>query len=292
MTCPFLKEAQVRYCQPATVRKLIPLAQSAGADEKCSTADHISCPVFQAQQDGEPSIACPYLRTSLMQYCGAAPVAKFVPYSESLLSRCGNDSHRYCEVYLDMARPEANAIDGDIRVPEWLRYTANHMWLDVTGDGTCHAGIDAFLSRALGKVDAVSYVWTKGLHRAAAVLTIDGLELEVVFPNPFVLTKCNLYLRADPSRLTREPYTAGWLFEGTPSAETEEGLLSAAETRSWFEQEQLRMNQFLQQEAPHGSCGPVAADGGIFAAGVARALERNQTRAMFLEFFSPHANGK
>ena len=49
-----------------------------------------------------------------MQYCGAAPVAKFVPYSESLLSRCGNDSFRYCELYLAMAHPkmEAEEVDG------------------------------------------------------------------------------------------------------------------------------------------------------------------------------------
>ena len=103
MTCPFLKETRVKYCQSASIRKLIPLATPGRADEKCSSASHQSCALFQAQPGEALSEACPFLRESLMQDCGAAPVARFVPYSESLLSRCGNDSHRYCELYQSMA---------------------------------------------------------------------------------------------------------------------------------------------------------------------------------------------
>jgi glycine cleavage system H lipoate-binding protein len=286
MTCPFLKETHVKYCQSATVRKLIPLAHAGRADEKCSSADYVSCPVYRAQPADEDAATCPYLRESLMQYCGAAAVAKFVPYSESLLSRCGNDSHRYCELFLGMAHPDTSAAVDEIFMPDWLRYSANHMWLDVTGDGMCHAGIDAFLSRALGKVERISYLWTKGLHRPAAVLTLGGLELEVVFPNPFVLTGCNLYLRADPSRLTSEPYTGGWLFEGTPEPGTADDLLGGAAAAAWMEQEQRRMNEVLQQRAV-SPVGPTAADGGLFSAGVVRQIDRDQGRVLFHEFFSP-----
>ena len=201
MTCPFLREAQVKFCRTAAVRKLIPLTLAGKTEEKCSSGEHATCAVYQAhpqESDGAPG-PCPYLRESLMQYCGAAPVAKFVPYSESLISRCGNDGFRYCELYLGMAHPatDSDPVDG-IALPNWLRYSANHMWLDVTEDGVCHAGIDAFLSRALGKVDRISYVWQKGIRRPAAVLTVNGMDLEVVFPNPLMLTGCNLYLRADP----------------------------------------------------------------------------------------------
>ena len=150
MTCPFLREAAVKYCQTAAFRKLIPLAAAGRADEKCASEAHAACPVFRLQNQEPISGACPYLRESLMQYCGAAPIARFVPYSESLLSRCGNDGFRYCELYLQMAHPEpAAALDiSAIAAPDWLRYSANHMWLDATGDGACHVGIDAFLSRA------------------------------------------------------------------------------------------------------------------------------------------------
>ena len=166
MTCPFLKEAQVKYCQTATVRKLIPLAQTGRADEKCASSAHATCPVYRMQPQGDASGPCPHLRESLMQYCGAASVTKFVPYSESLISRCGNDGFRYCELYLAMAHPgAAEEVDG-IPLPGWLQYSANHMWLDVTDDGTCHAGIDGFLSRVLGKVDRISYVRLSGTDAA------------------------------------------------------------------------------------------------------------------------------
>jgi glycine cleavage system H lipoate-binding protein len=224
-----------------------------------------------------------------MQYCGAAPVAKMIPYSESEISRCGSDRFRYCELYLSMAHPHVPACDVDgIPLPEWLRYSANHMWLDIGEDGFCHVGIDAFLSRALGQAERISYVWQRGQHRATAVVTVNGVDHEVVFPNPFLLTNCNLYLRADPSRLTAEPYTGGWLFEGEPTPETSGNLLQGAAARQWMEQEQHRINEFLQQQP--GAGGPLAADGGLFADGLSRQLDRDQMLALFHTFFSPYAS--
>src|ERR1035441_10326207 len=178
MACPFLREVHVKYCQSAAIRKLIPMVDSGRTDEKCDSASHLSCKLFQAQPGEEESWACPYLRESLMQYCGAAPVAKFVPYSESLLSRCGNDSHRYCELYLALANPEQPAEPDAIPMPDGLHYSANHMWLDITEDGVCHAGIDAFLARTLGKIDRIAYVGGTGRRHPAAVLSAAGCDLE------------------------------------------------------------------------------------------------------------------
>jgi glycine cleavage system H lipoate-binding protein len=281
MTCPFLRESEVKYCRTASVRKLIPLALAAKTGEKCGNAEHTTCAVFREQpaDDAGGCGPCPYLRESLMQYCGAAPVAKFVPYSESLISRCGNDSYRYCELYLGMAHPAlGEPVDG-VAVPAWLRYSSNHMWLDVTEDGVCHAGIDAFLSRALGKVDRISNVWQRGVRRPAAVFTVNGTDLEIEFPNAFTLTACNLYLRADPARLAAEPYTGGWLFEGTPLPETTRDLVEGAAARNWMESEQHRMNEFLQQQSGF------TADGGQFAGGLLRRLEREHALALYYEFF-------
>ena len=296
MTCPFLKEAQVKFCQTATVRKLIPLALAGKTEERCASADFASCPVYRMHpEEDTDSGPCPHLRESLMQYCGAAPVARFIPYSESLLSRCGNDSFRYCELYLGMAHPQSGpgadpAQEDNLLLPGWLLYSRNHMWLDVTDDGICHVGIDAFLARALGPVERISYVWLKGRHFPTAILHAGGLDLEVVFPNPLLLTNCNLYLRADPGRLTSEPYTGGWLFEGMPLPETAKGLEKGEKARGWMEQEQRRMNQFLQQSQESGA--PTAADGGLFSADLVSLLPRDRMLALFHEFFSPLASGK
>ncbi len=290
MTCPFLKEAQVKYCRAVSQRKLIPMTLSGRVEEKCSSAGYISCLVYRAQAPGEgTAVVCPYLCESLMQYCGGAPVAKFVPYSESLQSRCGNDGYRYCELYLSMAHPEdtCNEVHG-VAMPEWLGYSANHMWIDVTEGGMCHAGIDAFLCRALGKIDRIAYVWQQGVHRPTAVLTAGGSDFEVVFPNEILLTACNLYLRADPAHLTANPY-GSWLFEGRVEPRTLEGVRRGAEARQWMEHELSRISQFLQD---HAGMGEFAADGGHFSSNLVGHLERDQMLALFHEFFSPFASGR
>jgi glycine cleavage system H lipoate-binding protein len=294
MTCPFLQEAQVKYCRTAAIRKLIPLAQSGRAEEKCTSGEHRTCKVFQTQAPPEEAgifSPCPYLRESLMQYCAAAAVTRFVPHSESLLSRCGNESFRYCELYLSMAQPgtPAEEVDG-LAMPGRLRYSANHLWLDVSEDGICHAGIDAFLSRVLGPVDRLTFVQVKGQTRPAAVLTVNGVDLEVTFPNAFLLTACNLYLRANPSRIAYEPYTGGWLFEGQASPETLENLIEGPAARRWMQQEQRRLAAYLQEELA-GQTGTMA-DGGLCAASLAHRLDRDRMLVLFHEFFSPYPGGK
>jgi len=289
MTCPFLKEARVKYCGTSSIRKLIPMAQAARAEERCSSERYPDCPVFRQQPDATAYAAygtCPFLHESLMQYCGAASVAKYVPYSESLLSRCGNRGHRYCELYLQMAHPlpPAETVDG-IAMPVELAYSPNHMWLDAGPDGLCQAGIDAFLSRALGEVESISFVWQNGHHRPTAVVTAGGIDLEVTLPFPLKLTGCNLYLRANPARLTAEPYTRGWLFEGVPDTGALDGLLRGEQARHWMEGEVRNISEFLQHLP--GPLGHTAADGGMFCGGLSRHLEREQMFALFDEFFSP-----
>jgi glycine cleavage system H lipoate-binding protein len=287
MTCPFLKEAQVKYCLASSVRKLIPVAAAGRAEEKCSSAAHVTCPVYRAQSGQPAADACPSLGESLMQYCGAAPVAKMVPYSEGLLSRCGTSRYLYCELFLALANPGARPMDevDGIPLPGELHYSANHMWLDVGDDGLCHVGMDAFLNRVLGPVEHISYVWQNGQHRPTAVITVNGVDHDVIFPNPFLLTGCNLYLRTDPAPLTSDPYRGGWLFEGVATQETKQNLRHGAAARDWMEQEQHRMNEFLQHlHDPGAHC---AADGGTFVRGLSRYLDREPMLALFHEFFSP-----
>ena len=294
MTCPFLRETPVAFCQAAGVRKMIPVAQVRQADEKCASAAYCTCPEYRSQADPPESAGhCPYLGESLMQYCGAAPVARMVPYSESTNSRCGSDSHQYCDLYMALAHPRVSdeEVDG-IRMPERLSYSANHMWVEVAEDGTCHAGIDAFLARALGAIDRLSYLSQRGDRPPAAVLTVKGVDLQVMFPNPIRLTACNSHLRAGLPRLTADPYSSGWLFEGEAGPGTTRNLLTGAEAREWMQSEQHRMNEFLQRNFVSSPGEALAADGGTFAEGLLRQLDREQAYALFYEFFSPLANEK
>ena len=52
MTCPFLRESQVKFCRTASVRKLIPLTLAGKADEKCSSGEYGTCAVYRAHPEG------------------------------------------------------------------------------------------------------------------------------------------------------------------------------------------------------------------------------------------------
>ena len=279
-------------------------------NERCSSSDYSNCPAAKQHHEELPSQShCPFLQESLAQYCAAAAVTKFVPYSESLLSRCGNESHRYCELFLAIARPETDlsasvAARGDanqdvvegIVMPRRVAYSANHMWLDADDDGLFHVGLDAFLAGAIGCVEHISFAATHGVTRPAAVLTVKGVDVQVVFPNNMLLTQANAYLRASPGKLISDLYTAGWLFEGRDPGElsdetnpkVSEGLIRDEKARRWMEQEVYRLSTFIHDEYSRRE--GLMMDGGLFARGVALQLTSDELLHLFNEFFSPCAN--
>ena len=56
-----------------------------------------------------------------------------------------------------------------IRVPGWLGFSANHLWIDIDSDGVVHIGIDAFLASMLDSIDRITFVTTDGTHRPTVV---------------------------------------------------------------------------------------------------------------------------
>jgi glycine cleavage system H lipoate-binding protein len=316
MICPFLKEARVRYCRASTFKKMIPRVLEHTELERCSSPAWQQCPVAQ-QQPGplESAPECPFIAESLMQYCAASPATKFIPYSESLLSRCGTDGHRYCELYVSMAHeteaPAANSaapanssraeqqeyeVEG-ISMPAGLYYTANHMWLDVSDEGYCHVGVDAFLARVLGNVEEVSFVEGRGIKRPAVVLTANNVDLHMVFPNRMMLNGRNTYLRVRPEKVTADPYRLGWLFEGfEPSSRSTDadlcaGLTQGETARTWMREEVQRLSEFVherifQTQPPLRN---FIMDGGRFDGGLVQHLNREETLHLFNDFFSPYA---
>ena len=293
MRCPFLREAQVKSCQASPFRKMIVRGDETGG-ERCTSDGWRECPAARQLSEEHPSRArCPFLHESLVQYCGAAPVARYVPYSESAFSLCGGDSHRYCEAYLGVAGSPAPPAAGrapagsawGIPVPGWLWFAPNHTWLDETEDGTCHVGIDAFLVRILSPVDRVQFLTTSGIACPAALVGCGPLDVTVVFPNPLILTGVNGGLRAAPGRLAADPYGLGWLFAGRPARRetpATAGLRRGAAAVEWMESEVVRLRETL--EGPAGRPAPgearLAADGGLPAEGLARLLPRPEALAL------------
>ena len=322
MNCPFLKEARVKYCDKSAFRKLIRIAGDV-AQETCATPRHRECSIYQrfaadserkgarisapplenqkrgiqAARGGpfcavpEEQAQCPYLRESLVQYCATSASPRFIPYSEPLLSRCGNDSYRYCDGFLGTAVSQAEKQDyvvGGMRIPSWLYYSSNHLWLDAAKGGSCHLGVDAFFTRVLGTVERITFLRQTGVHRPSAVLTVRGIDVEVIFPNPVLLTSSNLYLRANPVKLTADPYGMGWLFQGIQlpgQPPVTSGLIRGEAVVPWIEREIGRMSNFLTEcwNSRHGT--RLMNDGGVFHEDMLQQLNREETLRLFHEFF-------
>jgi len=125
------------------------------------------------------------------------------------------------------------------------------MWIDIGNEGNVHIGIDAFLASVLDSVERITFVTSHGMHRPTVMLTVHGVDLQMVFPHQVHLTSPNLYLRTHPQTLLTDPYTLGWLFEGTidatdPAASVRElrkGLVSGRQAVVWMREEITRLSR-------------------------------------------------
>lgn len=308
LRCPFLVELTALTCELASGPKPLPGSAIAVDEQRCSSPGWVTCAL--ARQHGAtgatPPAACPFLVSTRVQSCQAAPIAKLIPRSDDPACRCNGDAHRYCELFLERAHPHAEreaepAADGtEVPIPPEVCCAPNHMWLDVGADGSCHVGVDAFLSRVVGPVDAVTFLSGRGPSAPSVVLTLVGAELPLAFPHPIDVTSVNAALRTHPGVLTADPYRRGWLFEGTILGEERGygdptvGLLRGGRARAWMRAEVRRLSEVV-----HGllaervaDLGPTMADGGDFAEGLARYLDRRELlRVLSLFFVTPPPPG-
>jgi glycine cleavage system H lipoate-binding protein len=291
MVCPFLSESQMCGCRIASVRKLVPKASLAAA-ERCSTPHFTECPIYEGQPVEGTALACPYLEETLAQFCSAAPLLRYVPWSEAALSRCGSSAFHYCDLYLDMTEASSHRTDNglseveELPVPANLFFSSNHMWLDRAEDGLCHIGVDAFFARLLGPLEHVEFLTLPGVagrtrQTPAAVIRAGGHDWHAIFPRTMTVSACNLKLRTNPERLGADPFGRGWLFAGTDV--DCEGLKQGESAAGWMLSETRAMNEFVQERS---NC---HADGGIFEPGVLHQLRRLDALVVYKDFLSPFA---
>jgi glycine cleavage system H lipoate-binding protein len=295
---------------------IVDAARDAG-HERCSSPSWHSCPAAARHAVSPDELeSCPFLHDARVEYCGGAAVPRYIPASDALLSHCNSDAHRFCEVYLAHADPTGERlvvpagralrhhpgnttplVDG-IPVPLNLAYAPNHMWLDVGEDGCRHVGIDAFLARIVGDVEAIDFVVPRGDGRPVAVLTVNGVDLQLVFPATLRRAVANVYLRTSPSKLTSDPYGAGWLFESVEQcpaiAGDDDGFKRGDDAARWMLTESSRLALHVHDAlARRGNEGArFMADGGSPCANLAAQLERGELLDLFDQFFSLHSAGR
>jgi glycine cleavage system H protein len=119
----------------------------------------------------------------------------------------------------------------DNRTPDTLRYTADHEWVDRTGDAAVRIGITFHAQDALGDI-----VYVQLPEPGTAVVAGQPLgEVEstksvsdVYAPVTGTVTARNDALEGAPELINSDPYGGGWLLDITlADAASVDGLLDA-----------------------------------------------------------------
>ena len=109
-----------------------------------------------------------------------------------------------------------------------IKYTPDHEWLEVHGDGTATVGITVHAQDALGDVvfvdlPSVGATFNKG--DVAGVVESVKAAADLYMPVGGEIVAVNEALRADPSLANTDPLANGWFFKVRLSDPTETGAL-------------------------------------------------------------------
>jgi glycine cleavage system H protein len=97
-----------------------------------------------------------------------------------------------------------------------LKFTADHEWLQLEGNGPATVGITVHAQDALGDVvfvdlPEIGKTYAKG--EVAGVVESVKAAADVYMPIDGTVTEVNEALRADPALANSDPQGAGWFFK-------------------------------------------------------------------------------
>ncbi len=177
------------------------------------------------------------------------------------------------ELLLPSLQPERFVLPGG------LFFHRGHTWANLLFSGQVKVGVDDFIQRLLGRVDAITLP-PLGLEvkqgQPFAVIRQGGRTATLRAPVDGVVCAVNGELARMPWLLRRDPYTRGWLVALRPSnlAANLRQLRVGEGALTWLKGELARLQEFLHITLTlkrDALVGVTAADGGLAADGL---LER------------------
>ncbi|HLU53768.1 MAG TPA: glycine cleavage system protein GcvH [Acidimicrobiia bacterium] len=107
-----------------------------------------------------------------------------------------------------------------MNVPEHLRYTEEHEWVEVLDDGTVRVGITDYAQDQLGDVVFVELPEPgTEFEKGAMVAEVESTKsvAEIYAPLTGTVAEVNADLVDSPDLVNRDPYGEGWFVTMTPS---------------------------------------------------------------------------
>ncbi len=118
-----------------------------------------------------------------------------------------------------------------MHIPDNLRYTEEHEWAMVVGDGTIRLGITDYAQDQLGDIVFVELPDVgRSVAKGDVIAEIESTKSvgEVYAPIAASISRVNEAVRETPELLNRDPYGEGWLVEVAADSNVLDGLLDAA----------------------------------------------------------------
>jgi glycine cleavage system H protein len=178
----------------------------------------------------------------------------------------------------------------ELSIPHGIFFDRGHTWLEIERSGKARVGMDAFIQKALGRIDRVEMpVEGREVLRGEKLFAIRIGNRTAVFTSPLdgVVAGINEGLFLDPQALTNDPYRRGWICALSPKnlARNLRQLYIAEEAKDWLERELQRLRDFFSSspiESP--ALGEVMLDGGCLRKGLLESLDDDSWRRFTQEF--------
>lgn len=171
------------------------------------------------------------------------------------------------------------------QLPEGYCFHPGHTWALKEGPETARVGIDNFAVNLLGRIDRIDVIGqNRWVRQGQKFMTIKSGDVVVDFLSPVegVVTSLNSDALSDPSVVTRDPYSQGWIaMVKSPELTTNQrNLVQGSMVAPWLQNSITRLNSMVGPLAP-----TMAADGGIPMGGLLSRVEPELRQKLAKEFF-------
>jgi len=166
-------------------------------------------------------------------------------------------------------------------LPGGVFFHRGHTWANLLFSGQVKVGVDDFLQRLIGRMDAITLppVGVEVKQGQPFVAIRQGARTAMlVSPVDGVVCAINGELTKAPGLLKRDPYTRGWLVALRPTnLNADLRQLAVGEgALAWLKGELHRLQEFLHvtlTQRQDALVGATAADGGVLADGLLEHLD-------------------
>jgi glycine cleavage system H protein len=176
-------------------------------------------------------------------------------------------------------------------LPRGYFFSKAHTWLELLFSGKVYVGVDDFISKVTGKIDAIEVLPVgEKVKKGEPLLRLkqDSRTLTFLSPVNGKVVGVNPTVIESPEVILKDPYLNGWIVMIEPEdlASEVKDMLIGSEASQWLRNEVRRFREFISMEAPKFSPAvePTLADGGLVIKGVLQNVDEKTWEKFEKEF--------